>query len=281
MNILKQHVNKPSFLDRAYTAYSRGGDHMCKLRILGLLRKLKCLRYIFANNRSGLMYLDTWDYVQKRIFEDSAYEIATCNLLDKLLHDGDVMMDIGANVGQFSLLAAKRVGEKGHVVAIEPNAAIFSDLRFNIQLNKLTNIKPILCAASDRSEILAFRDPPPENRGTSRIAESVVAGAFSVGAFSVPEILKFHNLGAPKLIKIDVEGAEKVVLSGIFLSPEYRPDHIVFEFLPNDFKYGGSPQLLLDLVKSNGYELRTVTGDLYDLGTMLPDDNVWAKKSSY
>lgn len=274
-------MKQPSFLDRAYTAYSRGSDHMCKLRILGLLRKLKCLRYIFANNRSGLMFLDTWDYVQKRIFEDSAYEIATCNLLDKLLQDGDTMLDIGANVGQFSLLAAKHVGEKGCVIAVEPNAEIFSDLRFNIQLNKLTNIKPILCAVSDRSEILAFRDPPPENRGTSRIAESVVTGAFSVGAFSVPEILTFYKLGSPKLIKIDVEGAEKLVLNGLFLSPQYRPDHIVFEFLPNDFEYGSSPQLLLDLVKGNGYELRTVTGDLYDLGTTLPDDNVWAKKTSY
>ena len=66
----------------------------------------------------------------------------------KLLGKGDLLVDVGANLGKIAITAAKRVGENGTVIAVEPSRLAFINLCRNIELNELSNVWPINAAVS-------------------------------------------------------------------------------------------------------------------------------------
>jgi hypothetical protein len=78
------------------------------------------------------------------------------------------------------------------------------------------------------------------------------------------------------LVKIDVEGHEGRVLRSMFAAGR-RPRQLLLEFLPGHFDYGIDPDLP-SWLRSEGYAVRTVTGDEYRPGAPLPDDNLWASR---
>ena len=93
------------------------------------------------------------------------YEPETTSLLKGLLRPGCSFIDVGAHVGYYARLAAERVGEEGHVIAIEPNPATFALLSRN--LASFTNSTLIEAAASDQEGIAVLYDAHPETGGSS------------------------------------------------------------------------------------------------------------------
>ncbi len=79
--------------------------------------------------------------------------------LVKRLHPGQVVLDLGANIGYFTLLFARQVGDSGHVYAFEPGPLSFLLLKKNIAANAYRNITPINKAVSDKSETIAAAVP--------------------------------------------------------------------------------------------------------------------------
>src|SRR5262249_887460 len=95
---------------------------------------------------------DTRDFIQRFIYFFGMWEpCLTCWILEQLA-PGDVFIDVGANIGYYSLLASKLVGEFGLVVAIEPSPTIFNTLKNNLALNKARNIRLVNMAVSDRPQ---------------------------------------------------------------------------------------------------------------------------------
>ena len=127
----------------------------------------------------------------------------------KRLRSGMTVWDIGANVGLYSLPAARAVGKSGRVYAFEPLIRNLSYLRQHIALNKLMNVVIVDAAVSDRSRMvrMAEGDSPSE----FHIASS---GDFEVRAVALDEWRVDINCPPPNLVKIDVEGAEVLVLQG-------------------------------------------------------------------
>jgi FkbM family methyltransferase len=121
---------------------------------------------------------------------------------------GHTVYDIGANVGSYTLLAARLVGPDGSVVAVEPLPANLRYLERHVQLNDLENVHIVAAAATDRVQTLRFQGTP--DRVTSHIA---VDGDIIVDGTTVDDLVG-AGMGAPDVIKIDVEGAEGDVLRG-------------------------------------------------------------------
>lgn len=140
-------------------------------------------------------------------------QVALCDALEP----GATFLDIGANVGFFSLLAGRLVGAAGHVVALEPVPANAARIRANARRNRLANIDVIEAAAAasnGRTTLLLAEHP-----GGAVIASAGVppdpAGSIDVDTVTVDELLSSGRIGAPDVVKIDVEGAEPDVLAGM------------------------------------------------------------------
>jgi len=269
-------------LHRLYASYSRCADHRGKLRVLRLVRQLLGLNKIYANTKAGLMLLDPSDYVQSWILNEGCFEAKTFGLITSVLREGDCFIDIGANVGQFSLAAAACVGASGRVIAIEPNPSICTELLVNRRLNGFENkIEVIAAALAEDSKCLRFQMPPSNNRGMSRECDPANKGSeetFIVPALSLANLLQSIGVGKVKFVKIDVEGAELRVLQGMFQNERrFYPENIVFEFLPEHFNYGTSPAQLVECLEQNGYKIFTIDDRAFQVGDPIIEQNLWAK----
>lgn len=133
-------------------------------------------------------------------------------LRDYMFIDAGVFIDIGAHIGKYTVPIAKKLGNKGKVVAIEPDPDNFRALLQNIAVNNLYNVIPIQAAcSSDNGETLLYKHPcdPSGNSIVHKSRRSIV-----VQTKTLDTIVKELGVTDVRLIKIDVEGAELDVLKG-------------------------------------------------------------------
>ena len=146
------------------------------------------------------------------------WEIRNLTLMKQLLRPGGVVLDIGAHVGHFAILAASTVGPGGKVYAFEPAPCNFQRLRENMRLNNFAaHVEVVPIAVSDRLGKVEFFDDGrtggteysmfPERHGKHGIA-------FSAPTEPLDHFAEKHGLPSVDFIKIDTEGAELVVLRG-------------------------------------------------------------------
>lgn len=146
------------------------------------------------------------------------YELTTTRLIRQLLRPGEHFVDVGANLGYFTLLASKLVGPTGRVDAIEPHPQTAERLRQNIMRHEwATNIRVHeLCALDQACEVKLHSYEPDRlhNHGCATLfAEpGMRTSTVRVPALRLDKLLKGTY---PKMIKIDVEGAESLVVTGM------------------------------------------------------------------
>ena len=258
--------------DRWFVRYLRGRGHPSKLRIAGWLCN-HVFKRVVADTESGRMVLDSSDLIQRALLFYGHFEPATVRLHRRLLRPGDTYVDVGANVGSFSLAASLAVGDKGKVVAIEPNPVIYARLIENQLLNPFsTNILNFNCAVSDQQGIAHLQLPPKGNSGQAKLSQTRREDTVEVRAERLPVLLAKARVADIRLLKIDIEGHEIPVLRDLF-GAGIRPAHLILEFLPDDFPaHAAMPELLAQ----NGYVLQSVTGARF-VGGALEENNVWAR----
>lgn len=130
-------------------------------------------------------------------------------IFERAVKPGDVVYDIGANVGPYTLLASSLVGAAGRVVAIEPFPANLDYLKRHLALNHVSNVQIVEGAAY-------------ENDGKVRLSEGTCGstvhletdGHLQVDAFALDSLIYDKGYPAPGVIKMNVEGAEYAVLKG-------------------------------------------------------------------
>jgi len=135
-------------------------------------------------------------------------------LIDAELPSDGVFVDVGANVGLYTLWAARRLGEKGRVLALEPNPVVFARLVFNLALNGLQErVTALQCGAADRDGAFDLHLHPINLGGGSLTPEEGQAGdTIRVPCRPLEALLAEHGLERVDILKIDVEGAEELVL---------------------------------------------------------------------
>src|ERR687895_28010 len=152
------------------------------------------------------------DLINMTIREDEIIELFTPK-------EGDVVIDIGAHIGRYTIIGAKRVGTKGKVVAIEANPSNFEMLNRNIKLNQLTNIISLNNAVYSKETKIKLYLPGEELGHT--IYNTVMSDRaknedkfVEVSANTLDYFLQLKEITDVNWIKIDVEGAEFEVLKG-------------------------------------------------------------------
>ena len=146
------------------------------------------------------------------------YEPQETQLASRLLHAGDVFVDVGANWGYFTLAGAHWVGAAGRVIAFEPEPRLFALLTSNLEANRLDFVKPYPTAVAAGSGRLALHglSVPTAATGGNRDRSSGRAPAdFDCETVALDDALDAAGIGTVQLTKIDVEGGEADVLTGM------------------------------------------------------------------
>jgi FkbM family methyltransferase len=129
---------------------------------------------------------------------------------------GDIVIDIGAHIGRYTITSSKRVGNTGKVVAIEADPDNFRILKRNIALNNLTNVLPLNYAVfSTRTRMKLYEQSASAKYNSLMLARAAKSRNYvEVNADTLDSILMQNGINQVNWIKIDVEGAELEVLKG-------------------------------------------------------------------
>lgn len=110
------------------------------------------------------MRLDLADYHQRgAYFYGRLLDLAVQAFIMRALRPGDDCIDLGANIGLLTMAAARAVGPRGRVLAVEPNPDVFKRLQWHIDANRLAWVTPVCVAASDRETTMTLSVPPTDN----------------------------------------------------------------------------------------------------------------------
>lgn len=169
------------------------------------------------------MHLNLSDGLQTNIFLSGYWEPAITKYISKSLSKEDIFIDIGANIGYYTLLASKLVGTEGKVYAFEASPKIFTELQKNVLKNKIKNTKLFNIAISNKSGLTWIWSAPEGNAGHSTIMDNVAIEDGHTREAEVPcgtigDFIPHADLVSARLIKIDIEGAERLAIEGIMLS---------------------------------------------------------------
>jgi len=152
--------------------------------------------------------------------------------LEKLLRPGDVFIDGGANLGIYSMAAAACVGPAGRVIAFEPQTRVLAILQKNIELNQSTQIEAHALGLAEREGEASLYSAC---EGVVNASLGTSAGTASVQTINLTSLDRFfekHGLNRLDVLKIDVEGAEELVLRGAASTLEKHRPKIIFEVNP-------------------------------------------------
>jgi FkbM family methyltransferase len=166
----------------------------------------------------AVLLVDAGDIVGKFIYYFGVWEPNLSHWIEGRLKPGDTFIDVGANIGYYSLLASKLVGESGTVVSIEALPKTYERLLSNARRNSARNIRAVNSAAWNCEEKLAIFTKSTNPTGTTTLMRQWadqwhLADQIEVDAKPLAKILTAGEIAAARLIKIDVEGAEWNVIS--------------------------------------------------------------------
>jgi len=193
-------------------------------------------------------------------------------MLERIVRPGSRIFDIGANIGYYAIMESRLVGSKGQVVAIEPSPENVALLRRNLAHNAVANVVVREGAVSDRTGERIFHLSTQSNLNTFHDMGSGVvhlAGrSITVAATTVPELAA--QFGPPDLLRMDVEGHEVEVISGMLAEIEagrLRPT-IIFETHLSRYTIDHAFEPVLRRLFSSGYRV-TLAASSWERGTKI------------
>lgn len=162
------------------------------------------------------MLLNPTEHIQQQLFWYGYYENELRDLLKKIVKPNDVFVDIGANIGYFSLLIAHHLPSV-KVISFEPIADLYKKMNDNIALNDIENIVTVNAAAGEVNEEKEIFVSEPDNLGMSsfQLPENYSGYKEKVKVVSIDEWFKGSGLTNIDIVKLDIEGSELAALTGM------------------------------------------------------------------
>jgi FkbM family methyltransferase len=187
----------------------------------------------------------------------SGLEPSVVKVASGILRPGDIAVDIGANVGFLTRQFAVMVGRKGRVFSFEPDPDVFEHLQFNTQ--RFPQVALAQTALSDNCGKSTLYLHPMSAMSNSLVNAWEDARPLTVHTSTFDAWAAEANSGALRLIKIDVEGAEPLVLRGMrmTLASAHKP-RVILEFCPKNLCGQKAEEEIFEILADNGYEVQYI-----------------------
>lgn len=193
--------------------------------------------------------------VSRRIRDEGIWEPFETSLLLELLRPGDVFVDVGANIGYFTVLAASRVGDSGAVFAFEPDPDNYRLLQANTALNAVAHRVTCVPAALSDTAGQGYLYLSADNLGDHRVyAGEEPRASVPIDLYCGSEFLA-GRLARLDLLKVDTQGSEFQVIAGLMplLRALPRPPRVLIELTPHALREAASSgRALLELLATLG-----------------------------
>ena len=210
-------------------------------------------RVIRDKRKKMFFLLDTREWADRLFFLLGRwYDLETLLVMELICEEGDNIADVGANYGNFSIVASTLIGKTASIVAFEPNPKAFARLRTNVDMNRLSNIRLVNAGLSDKIGTLVL-NVPRHNPGEASFAnvEGSDSETFECAVKTGDE--EFADLTVA-CIKIDVEGFEVRVLDGFKTVIERDRPWIITEVVRTHLQRDGHlPEDLGEVLDPYGY----------------------------
>lgn len=190
------------------------------MRLLTLFSPVKDCHTVFGS----VVRCSSRDFLQRRIRFFQIFEHNLTFYTMRNLRKGDVYVDIGANIGYYSLLASRCVGETGRVISIEADPITFAALKHNLNRNVCLNVEARNIAATAKRCKVRIQPVQIHNSGSNSIEVGVDDG--NIEGLPFGEIVG-SDLSRVRFIKIDIEGSEGPVLNEILDLAAHLPSDLI------------------------------------------------------
>ncbi|MES2904543.1 MAG: FkbM family methyltransferase [Pseudomonadota bacterium] len=159
------------------------------------------------------MICDPRDIIQSTITHFGVWEPEISQVMEQVAAEGDLVVDMGANIGYYSLLLSKLVGPSGTVVAIEAMPHLAKRVEEHAHMNGANNIRVVnAAAAAARGRLMMYQAPDTNSGASTSIAAKGYTEAGEVEALPLTDILTADECRRLTLLKCDIEGAEVPVM---------------------------------------------------------------------
>ncbi len=199
--------------------------------------------------------------ISKDLALDGIREPESTQEVKRMLKEGDVVIEVGANIGYYALIESRLVGEKGRIYAVEPSPYNVDNLKRNIKLNNIKNIEVFELAIGDKDGVAELNVSPHSNLNSLiRQDNKKIIEAIKVKVMALDNFLKDKKL--PDFLRMDVEGYEASILKGMGkLLRSKHPMDLFIEIHPHIMRRKETVYLLKTL-KKHGFETRKVIRSL-------------------
>jgi FkbM family methyltransferase len=232
--------------------------------------------YLYIQNNK--FYIDKWDgAVSQELILSGKWEEYETKLFKENIKSGDVVVDIGAHIGYYTLIAAAIVGKKGRVYAFEPNHKNFQILKKNVEENNYKNIVLINKAVSNRNK-KGFLFLNSENTGDHRVFDS--KDSRKVETIQTITLDKYFDNKEKEIhmLKMDIQGSEaNAFQGGIKIIKKSKNIKIISEFQPALIKMSGmSAKKYLHLLRQVGFKIYNIDIHIDKITKITSDSNLLA-----
>ena len=226
--------------------------------VASLLKRMLRIRRRVMETPTGRFYIDPASNFGYALLSEKAYEPELAHAVKTLLREGDVFLDLGANEGYFSVLAAAHVGKSGIVLSVEPQSRLQPVIFRNLSENKASQVRVFQCAVSDSNGFAELSLPPDMNTGHGALFQKTRYRNPTeiVPQYTLSNFLGLLNIPRLTLMKIDIEGFEyEAILGSRDVFERGWITHIALELHPSLLKRRGkNEQDILDFLTDCGYE---------------------------
>lgn len=200
--------------------------------------------------------------ISDEIRYNGVYEPETVKVVSHFLKPGMTFVDVGAHIGQYTILASKAVGPGGRVLSIEADPENFSILQRNILLSSLCNVTAMNIAISDTTGSTELYLGDASNVGTNSLAIPFNSSgrSITVQTKTLDDVLKVQGITQVNLVKADIEGAEALLLKGggSILESLNSPVWIMEMNGSQLDKQGSSIAEVVGILEKSGYSLYNI-----------------------
>jgi len=179
--------------------------------------------------------------------------------LYSLVKPGQILFDVGTNIGETLLNFAKLTGEKGYVYGFEPDDENYGNVQKNISLNNFKNVHVFKKAVADRKETVKYYVVDPHNRGMNRILSDTnqnTSEFVEMETDTIDNIVIENTISNVDLIKIDIEGYEMHALRGAKNTlMKFKPILFIEVGYSRLLKHNTSPNELVKMLEDIGYNI--------------------------